>query len=202
MIRPIDKPVRHGGAAPRAIYLTRFMVETYACCIVLLISLQIVFDALARKEFVMLKLAAFAAVVVASITAVSAGPVRHAGEWETTIDKGKPMVACFPVDETFDENSLTRTMSKLPGASCKVDSLKTAGDVTSYSMHCDINGSTLTSSGTITVTGPDAFVTKVQMKGGVIKMPNGQAIPIPESETVSTARKLGPCKPGERQITH
>lgn len=147
-------------------------------------------------------IAVVAALFALSTAAVWAAPVRHAGEWETTIDKGQPMVACFPEDETLDESLLTKSMSKLPGATCKVDSLKTVGDVTSYAMHCDFGTSTMNSSGTITVTGPDAFTTKVQTKGGVIKMPSGQAVPIPDNESVTVARRLGPCKPGERQIKH
>src|ERR1700678_1053603 len=115
----------------------------------------------------------FIAVLFAlSITSVSAAPVRHAGEWETVIDKGQPRVVCFPTDEPLDENTLMRPLSKIPGASCKVDSLKTVGDVTSISMQCDIGGSTMTSTATITVTGPDAVSSRVQSHGGAIKMPN------------------------------
>jgi hypothetical protein len=151
----------------------------------------------------MLKPAVFVASLFAvSITAVLAAPVRHAGEWETIIDNGKPLVVCFPADETLDENTLMRPLSKIPGASCKVDSLKTVGDVTSISMQCDIGGSTMTSSATITVTGPDAVSSRVQSHGGAIKMPNGQVMPIPDSDTVTVSRRLGPCKPGDRQITH
>lgn len=169
----------------------------------LAVSNDIQLDALAGKKTTMLKPTAFVAAVFAvSITAVSAAPVRHAGEWEIIIDKGQPQIVCFPVDETFDENLLTRSMSKVPGASCKVDGIKTVGDVSSYSMECNINGSTLTSNGTIAVTGPDAFTSKVHTKGGVIQIPNGKTVPIPESEIVTVSRRLGACKPGERQITH
>jgi hypothetical protein len=155
------------------------------------------------KKATMLKPTAFIAVLFAvSITSASAVPVRHAGEWETIIDKGPPRVACFPTDETFDENLLTRSMSKIPGANCKVDAIKTVGDVSSYSMQCDINSSTMTSSGTITVTGPDVFTSDVHTKGGIMKMPNGQTISIPDSEMVTVSRRLGACKPGDRQITH
>jgi hypothetical protein len=151
----------------------------------------------------MLKPTVFVAALFAiSITAVSAAPVRHAGEWETIIDKGPPRVVCFPADETLDENTLMRPLAKIPGVSCKVDSIKTVGDVTSISMQCDIGGSTMTSSATITATGPDAISSRVQSHGGAIKMPNGQMIPIPDSDTVTVSRRLGPCKPGERQITH
>jgi hypothetical protein len=151
----------------------------------------------------MLKPAAFAAALFAvSITSASAAPVRHAGEWETIIDKGQPLIACFPVDETLDENTMMRPLAKIPGASCKLNSIKTVGDVTSISMECNIGGSTMTSSATIKVTGPDAFTSRVQSKGGAIKMPNGQTVPIPDSETVTVARRLGPCKPGDRQIKY
>jgi hypothetical protein len=155
------------------------------------------------EEVAMSKAVLFATVLVAaSMTAAWSAPVRHAGEWETTIDKGQPLVACFPVDETFDEKFMMQSMSKLPGTTCKVENLKTEGNVTSYSMHCDINGSPMNSSATITVTGPDAFATKVHTEGATIKMPNGQTVPIPAGDTVTVAHRLGPCKPGERQITH
>lgn len=147
------------------------------------------------------------AIFIAAFFAVSASvalaaPVRHAGEWETTIDKGQPLIACFPVDETLDENTLMRPLAKIPGVSCKVDGIKTVGEVTSISMQCLIGGSTMTSSATLTATGPDAFTTRVQTHGGAIKMPNGQTTPIPDGDTVTVSRRLGPCKPGERQITH
>ena len=151
----------------------------------------------------MLKPTAFAAALFAvSMTSASAAPVRHPGEWETVIDKGQPLIACFPQDETLDENTMMRPLAKIPGASCKLNNIKTVGDVTSISMECNIGGSTMTSSATITVTGPDAFTSRVQSKGGAIKMPNGQTVPIPDSETVTVARRLGPCKPGDRQIKY
>lgn len=151
----------------------------------------------------MLKPVAFVAVLFAALTSAAfAAPVRHAGEWETALDGGTPRVACFPVDETLDENSLMRSMSKLPGASCKMDSIKTVGDVTSYSMQCNIGGSTLTSSGTITETGPDAFASKGHTHGGMIPTAGGKTVAMPDTDTVSVSRRLGPCKPGERQITH
>jgi hypothetical protein len=139
---------------------------------------------------------------VSASAVVRAAPVRHAGEWETTIDKGQPLVACFPADETLDENTLMRPLAKIPGASCKMNGIKTVGEVTSISLECVIGGSTMTSNATITVTGPDAFTSRVQSKGGAIKMPNGQTMPIPDSDTVTVSRRLGPCKPGDRQITH
>src|ERR1700722_5840315 len=141
-----------------------------------------------------------AALVAVSASVALAAPVRHAGEWETTIDKGKPLIACFPTDETLDENTLMRPLSKIPGASCKLEGVKTVGEVTSISLQCVIGGSTMTSNATITVTGPDAFMSRVQSKGGAIKLPNGQTMPVPDSDTVTVSRRLGPCKPGDRQI--
>jgi hypothetical protein len=98
---------------------------------------------------------------VASATAASAEAlVRHAGEWETTIDNGQPRIVCFPTDVTMDQSSIMQSMAKLPGANCTISDFKTSGAVTNYSTQCTIGGSQMTSSGTITVTGPDAFSTK------------------------------------------
>jgi hypothetical protein len=95
-----------------------------------------------------------------------------------------------------------QSMSKIPGASCTVNSLNTVGSVTSYSMQCMIGGSQMTSSGSITVTGPDSYTGKVHSHGGMIKMPNGQATAMPDMDMVTTSRRLGPCQPGDRQVTH
>ncbi len=152
----------------------------------------------------MLKSATLAVVLcaVSANIARAESPVRHAGEWETTIDNGKPLVFCFPTDATFDQNYVTQLMSKIPGASCTVSSLNTVGSVTSYSMQCTIGGSQMTSSGTVTMTGPDSYASKMHSHGGVIKMPNGQVTAMPDMDMVTTSRRLGPCQPGDRQITH
>lgn len=128
--------------------------------------------------------------------------VRHAGEWETTIDNGKPILFCYPTDVTLDQGYVMQSMSKLPGANCTMGSMKTVDNVTSYSLQCTIGGSLMTSSGTITVTGPDSVTGKAHSHGGVIKMPNGQAVAMPDMDIVNVSRRLGPCKPGDRQITH
>jgi hypothetical protein len=60
----------------------------------------------------------------------------------------------------------------------------------------------MTSSGTITVTGPDAFTSKVHSHGGAIKMPDGKTLPMQDMDITTISRRLGPCKPGDRQITH
>ncbi len=152
----------------------------------------------------MLKFATLAIVLCAmsATTAWAEPPVRHAGEWETTIDNGKPIRFCYPADATLDQNYVMQSMSKIPGASCTVSNLNTAGSVTSYSMQCMIGGSQMTSSGTITVTGPDSYTGKVHSHGGIIKMPNGQATAMPDMDMVTTSRRLGPCQPGDRQVTH
>jgi hypothetical protein len=140
---------------------------------------------------------------VASATAASAEVlVRHAGEWETTIDNGQPRIVCFPTDVTMDQGSIMQSMAKLPGANCTISDFKTVGAVTSYSTQCTIGGSQMTSSGTITATGPDAFSTKAHSHGGVIKMPNGKEAAMPDIDMVTVSRRLGPCKPGDRQVTH
>lgn len=95
-----------------------------------------------------------------------------------------------------------QSMAKLPGANCTISDFETSGAVTSYSTQCTIGGSQMTSSGTITVTGPDAFSTKAHSHGGVIKMPNGKEAAMPDIDMVTVSRRLGPCKPGDRQVTH
>jgi hypothetical protein len=118
------------------------------------------------------------------------------------MDNGKPRIVCYPTDETLDQNYVTRSMSKIPDANCTVGNISTTGNVVSYSMQCMIGGSPMTSSGTITATGPDAFTSKAHSHGGVIKMPNGQTTAMPDMDIVTVTHRLGPCKPGDRQITH
>ncbi len=147
-----------------------------------------------------------ALIVMLSVASASAAGaetlVRHAGEWETTIDNGQPRIVCFTNDVTMDQNSIAQSMSKLPGASCTVSDFKSVGGVTSYSMQCMIGGSQMTSTGTVTATAPDAFTTKSHTHGGVMKMPSGKEAPLPDIDMVTVSRRLGPCKPGDRQITH
>jgi len=139
---------------------------------------------------------------VLATTAWAAPLVRQAGEWETTIDNGKPMLFCYPTDVTLDQSYVMQSMSKLPGANCTMSDMKTVGNVTSYSLQCTVGGSQMISSGTITVTGPDSFTGKSHSHGGVLKMPNGQAVAMPDMDIVNVSRRLGPCKPGDRQIMH
>src|ERR1700727_2283916 len=57
------------------------------------------------------------ALCTASATAAWAEPlVRHAGEWETTIDNGKPILFCYPTDVTLNQGYVLQSMSKIPGA--------------------------------------------------------------------------------------
>jgi hypothetical protein len=152
----------------------------------------------------MLKSATFVvALCTASATAAWAEPlVRHAGEWESTIDNGHPSVLCFPTDVTVDQNSILQQMSKLPGANCTIANWSTAGNVTTYSMQCMVGGSPMISSGTVTITGPDAFTGKSHSHGGKIPMPNGQVMAMPDVDMTTTSRRLGPCKPGDHQAPH
>jgi hypothetical protein len=134
----------------------------------------------------------------ASIVAAAAAPVRHAGEWQTIIDNGHPMISCFQHDVTMDQDNIMRTTARIPGASCKIANFGVMGNVISYSMQCVINGSDMTSSGSVTQTGPDAFTSKVHSHGGVIKIPNGKPIVIPDTDMSIASRRLGACKPGDR----
>ena len=81
----------------------------------------------------MLKFATLAVVLCAmsATTAWAEPPVRHAGEWETTIDNGKPIRFCYPTDATLDQNYVMQSMSKIPGASC-------TGEQLEYRRQCDL----------------------------------------------------------------
>jgi hypothetical protein len=143
------------------------------------------------------------ALCAASATAAWAEPlVRHAGEWESTIGNGQSHVICFPTDVTFDQNTVLQQLSKLPGANCTFTTWSTAGNVTTYAMQCMIGGSPMTSSGTVTVTGPDAYTSTTHSHGGKMPMPNGQVTAVPDMDMATTSRRLGPCKPGDRQAPH
>jgi hypothetical protein len=155
-----------------------------------------------REVLIMLRRAVLVVPVLLAASAATAwaNPVRRAGEWQTTMDGGQPLVACFPKDQTYDENTFTHAMSKLPGANCKTTNFSTSGDVISYSVECTIGGSLMTSSGVITATGPDSFTSKNHSHGGMVPMPNGKTMAMPDTDNVSVSRRLGPCKPGDREV--
>ena len=125
--------------------------------------------------------------------------VRHAGQWETTIGNGKPIVLCYPTDQTFDQDTILKQMARIPGANCTMSNMTTTGSVTSYSLQCTIGGSQMTSSGTITVTGPDTYTSKAHSHGGRIPTPNGQTADMPDMDMVTVSHRTGPCQPGDRQ---
>ena len=150
----------------------------------------------------MIRRVALIVAVVAVATAVSsatgAALVRHAGEWQTSIDNGPPRLICYATDETFDQNYVARATAGLPGASCKISNFTTVGPVTSYSTLCMIGGGQMTTTGSITQTGPDSVTGKAHSHGGVIKMANGKSIAVPDTDIVTTSRRLGACKPGDK----
>jgi hypothetical protein len=149
------------------------------------------------KPFVLL-----VAACAVTATAASAEPmVRHAGEWETIIDNGRPSILCFPTDAVMDPKYIMQSMAKLPNAHCTMNNWSTTGNVTTYSLQCTIGGSVMTTSGTMTVTGPDSLTGKSHTHGGSMKMPNGQTMTFPDMEMTTVSRRLGPCKPGDRQAT-
>ena len=145
----------------------------------------------------MLKRTAFIVVLcAASVSAAWAEPfVRRAGEWETTIDNSQPRILCFPTDVTLDKNYVMQPMSKLHAADCTITNMETVGAVTSYSIRCTVGGSPMTSSGTITATGPDSFTGKIHSHGGVIKMRNGKEVALSDMDIVTVSRRLALASP-------
>lgn len=132
--------------------------------------------------------------VVASAAAAWAAPVRKAGEWQTSINGGKPILTCVPDDMPIDEKSILQSMSKIPGADCKMTKFATSGDTTEYAMECSIAGNKMTSAGTITMIDPDTFTTKSRSTA------TGQATAMPGVDTTVALHRTGPCKPGDQQI--
>ena len=132
---------------------------------------------------------------VAYISSASAEPfVIHAGEWETTIDVGQPKIICRPSDASFDEEYLLRSMSQVDGVTnCKITDMSTVGNLTSYSLQCTVGGDQMISSGSITVTGPDAYTGITETHGGAMKMPTGQVLAMPDTKSTSVSRRRGPC---------
>ncbi len=152
----------------------------------------------------MMKRAALVAVLfTASATAAGAAPVlRHAGEYQTIIDNGAPRVVCFPTDAVLDQNYLMRSMAKIRNAQCKVGNISSAGAVTTYTVQCDMGGSVMTTTAVFTVTGPDSFSSKAHSHGGAMKLADGRVMAVPDTTIVTVSRRLGPCKPGDRQVTN
>jgi len=141
------------------------------------------------------------AALLAALAGAGAGaPVRHAGEWRTQTGGAAPRLSCYPSDQTLDQAYLLRVASRLPGASCKAASLSTAGPLTSFSIACTVGGKAMTASGTVTDTGPDAYVSRTRTHGGALKMLAGLAVPFPDTDTTTVGRRLGPCRPGDHVV--
>jgi hypothetical protein len=136
--------------------------------------------------------------------AASAAPVRHAGEWETSIDGGKPLVACATHDTVFDKNSVPSAMAKVPNAKCTTTNFSKIGPLTTFSIQCEVYGAHMVSSGSMTQTGPDTFTVKshTHVDGGALKIPNGQSIPMPDQDMTMVSHRTGACKPGDRMMSN
>src|ERR1700753_3269056 len=127
--------------------------------------------------------------------------VIHAGEWETTVDVGQPKIICRPSDATFDKDYVMKSISQVEGVTdCKMSDMKTVGNVTSYSLQCSVGDSQMTSNGSITVTGPDAYTGMSETHGRAMKMHNGRVLAMPDTRSTSVSRRVGPCKPGDREL--
>jgi hypothetical protein len=138
--------------------------------------------------------------LVAAAATAWAAPVRKAGEWQTSINGGQPILTCVPNDMPMDEKSIMQSMSSVPGADCKMNKFTASGDTIDYAMECTIGGSKLTSTGTITMTDPDTFTTKSHTHGGTIPAANGQSTPLPDMDMTIAFHRTGPCKPGDQQL--
>ena len=143
--------------------------------------------------------AAFITLAAAVAWATAAGAaVEHAGEWQSIIGNGQPLTFCIPADRVVDQAYVSKSMARMPNAACTVSNFTSLGPITSYSLQCTIGGSVMTSSGTVTQTGPDSFTSKSHSHGGAIKMGNGQTMVMPDMDMTVSSHRVGPCKPGDR----
>jgi hypothetical protein len=131
-----------------------------------------------------------AALAGAAQTAQAA--TARAGEWETVLDGGKPNLVCLHQDRTFDAATIEK-MSQAPGLKCDFSNLHSSGAAASISAVCAVGGGRMSIETVITSTGPDSYVTRTRshFEGGSMK--------IPDMDMTQTGRRLGDCKPGDRQ---
>ncbi len=144
--------------------------------------------------------AVFAVVLFALAPAALAEPVRHAGEWQTIIDGGEPRLSCAKTDKAFDKDSVLKTMASMPEIKCQFNNWSEDGDDVTYSLQCTIQGQTLDTSGVMTKTGTDAYIVKSHTGAFTMPIPGGKPMTMPASDMVITSRRLGDCKPGDRQV--
>jgi hypothetical protein len=133
-----------------------------------------------------------AAIIFSTVFAVQAyaAPTTRNGEWETSNDGGPKHLVCEKTDHTFDAATLDKAMH-MAGAKCAPGIFHDGGTVVTFKVICEIGGGKLTSNSVITATGPDSYTTRLtsHMEGGPMKMP--------DMDMTQTARRLGPCKPGD-----
>ena len=129
-----------------------------------------------------------------------AAMVHRAGEWQTVINGGRPLLVCFSTDATVDQAYEMRLLSTIKGASCKLTAMSISDKAARYTAQCIIGDIPMTQDGTITETGRDTFLNKVHGSGGGVSMLTGKNMSLPDMDVVSVEHRLGPCKPGDQQI--
>lgn len=129
--------------------------------------------------------------ILSFATGSIAAPFYRAGEWQSRTDNGPPNLICHQSDHTLDQAALTRMFSG-PGQKCSPGQLTTIGPVTTVSVTCQMAGGSLTTSGTITAQGPDAYISRLHahLTGGKMT--------IPDMDITQVAKRLGACRPGDR----
>jgi opacity protein-like surface antigen len=139
-----------------------------------------------------IRIVALAAFFGAAIAAqANAAQVIHAGDWETTMDGGPAHHTCMSTDHALDQATINKTLASA-GLKCAPVDWHQAGNATTYVSVCDVAGGKLTTNSVMTTTGPDSYTThsKSHLVGGQMKMP--------DMDMTQTARRDGPCTPGEK----
>jgi hypothetical protein len=151
------------------------------------------------RRFIACRLATLIVLAASSMPALAA-MVHHAGEWQTVINNAQPVIACFPTDAPLDRAYEMRALAKIKGAHCKLTDMTVGGNIARYTAQCTIGDIPMTQTGTITQTGPDAFLNRVHGHGGGMSMLTGKNMTLPDMDMVSVEHRLGTCKPGDRSI--
>ena len=124
-------------------------------------------------------------------SASASPPFLQAGEWQTRTGSGAPVLICHQKDHAMDQAALFR-MTNRPGMSCAPGAFNSVGGVTTLSTRCQVAGGTMIMNDTITQQGPDAYTSHIRSHF------TGGKIPMPDMDFTQVARRLGPCRPGDR----
>jgi hypothetical protein len=153
-----------------------------------------------REFLAMPRRIASATLLLLLAPAALAAPVRRAGEWQTIIDGGTPLMSCVSSDKEFNKDAVLQQMAQMPNVTCQMNQWDPSGDSITYSLQCSFQGNQITTSGTMTQTGSDEFTTKSHTSAFSMTI-DGKTMAMPASDMTIVARRLGgTCQPTDRKV--